>query len=547
MDRSTRWQRTIEYLLQDPVRFAEHVIGGRIMRDYQAETMRAVMDNVWQRHGDTISFMMARQMGKNELVARLQAYLLTLFHRGGGAMVHGAPTFTPQAVNAKARLADCLKKMWTPVGYHGEGTHDLVCGRARVQFVSAERHANRVGLSAHIALFADEFQDWEQGVFEKDFAPMRSTTNATACVWGTAWQVDDPLSVQKNVNLELEQRDGRRRHFEYDWQVLAAQDPYYRAFVESEIARLGIDHPVIRTQYRLLPLGAGGRLLSAAQLAQLQGEHGVEERRTTKDEGRTLYVAGLDLAGEEEAQVPLGTEALVIADARQKRDSVVLTIGKVKPREIVQGVSEADCEIVARYEWVGVKHPALYRQILDLLHRVWSVTRVCVDATGVGAGVASFLTEALGAMTVEPCIFDSALRLHTELAFNFLAMVNSGRLREPKSEGSSQTEFGRMKDELFHLGRNEESFGSSFISPSFAWHHPSSFVWWQYEHARSEVRPGERMRIYVPESEGHDDILISTLLCARAAAAVVVAPSGMSVGETTNDERRTAKVENSRF
>lgn len=522
-----RLQKAIEYLLQDPVQFAEHVIGGRIMRDYQAEIMGAVMDNVWQGYGDTISFMMARQMGKNELVARLQAYLLTMFHRSGGAMVHGAPTFTPQALNAKARLEDCLKKVWTPVGSHGEGAHDLVCGRARVQFVSAERHANRVGLSAHIALFADEFQDWEPGVFEKDFAPMRSTTNATACVWGTAWQVDDPLNAQKSKNLELEQRDGRKRHFEYDWQVLAAQDGYYRAFVEGEIARLGIDHPVIRTQYRLLPLGAGARLLSAAQLAQLQGEHPVESQPAAAS---ALYVAGLDLAGEEEGAIPAGTEALVNTDARQKRDSVVLTIGKVKRREIVQGVSEADCEIVARYEWIGVKHPALYRQILDLLQRVWSVTRVCVDATGVGAGVASFLAEALGALTVEPCVFDSALHLHTELAFNFLAMVNSGRLREPQTEDGRRT-----TDEL--------GFSSSVIRQ------PSSVfqsALWQYEHARSDVRPGERMRIYVPESEGHDDILISTLLCARAAAAVVVAPSGISDrGELMNPLRQI--VDRSRF
>lgn len=526
--RRARLQNALLTLLGDPVRFADVGIGGRVLRPYQVEIMRAVWENIREERGDTLSFMLARQMGKNELVARLQAFLLMRYSRAGGAMVHGAPTFNPQALNARARLEECLSRPLWRRRVRGEWGRSVVVGRARVHFVSAEKHANRVGLSAPIALFADEFQDWEPGVFDQDFAPMRSTTNATGCVWGTAWRVDDPLQLFKEHNLELEGRDRRQRHFEFDWQVLAARDERYRAFVEREIARLGENHPIIRTQYRLLPLGGGGRLLSATQLRQLQGDHAELAHAVVGE----VYAAGLDLAGEEETGAADRAGALFSRNAVVKRDSVALTVGRVVPREIVPGVMEADCAIVYRAAWVGVKHAALYRQILDLLKRVWNVRRVCVDATGVGAGLASFLTEALGAFTVEPCIFDSALKLHTELAFNFLAMVNSGRMREPLTEDgrlvASRIVASRLVDSRIDESRIETE--EKLYPPTVDRRRSSVFqsAWFQYEHAQSAVRAGGRMKIFVPEDEGHDDLLISTLLCARAAVAVIANPSGVS-------------------
>lgn len=530
-----RLQLELLGLLRDPVRFAQT---GRALRPYQNEILRAVWENMRAGRGDTISFMLARQMGKNELVARLQAFLLLRYSRRGGALVHGAPTFIPQALNARARLLDCLEMLRFQAGpllrrrARGEGGRSVAVGRARAHFVSADRHANRVGLSATLALFADEFQDWEPGAFEKDFAPMRSTTNATACVWGTAWRADDPLQVYKQHNLEREAHDGRRRHFEYDWQALAALDDRYRAFVQAEIARLGHDHPIIRTQYRLLPIGGGGRLLSPTQLRQLQGEHPAQAGRGENE----MCVAGLDLAGEQESGAAEDTAALLSASAKSPRDSVALTVGRVAPREIVPGVVEADCAVVYRAEWVGVQHAALYRQVLDLLQRVWGVTRVCVDATGIGAGLASFLREALGAFTVEPCIFDSALVLHTALAFNFLAMVNGGRIREPTAPTSTPSPAPALL-----LGE-----GSSPGIPAVddVWRR----AWWQYEHAQSAVRPGGRMKIFVPASEGHDDLLVSTLLCARAAASVVALPSGVSVaGDEAGARRAGERGDWSRF
>ena len=47
----------------------------------------------------------------------------------------------------------------------------------------------------------------------------------------------------KQANLELERRDGIKRHFRYDWQEVAKYNPDYLAYVEAERERLGDNHP----------------------------------------------------------------------------------------------------------------------------------------------------------------------------------------------------------------------------------------------------------------------------------------------------------------
>ena len=46
--------------------------------------------------------------------------------------------------------------------------------------------------------------------------------------------------------------------------------------------------------------------------------------------------------------------------------------------------------------WTGTKHVALHDQLVDLARNVWRLSALVVDATGVGAGLASFLADQLG-------------------------------------------------------------------------------------------------------------------------------------------------------
>lgn len=262
-------------------------------------------------------------------------------------------------------------------------------------------------------------------------------------------------------NLELERRDGVQRHFHYDWEAVARHNPLYLKFVEAERARLGEDHPLFQTQYLLKPLSGGGRFLSPAQRAQLQGDH----PRLQRPAARGTFVAGIDLAGE--------------AEDPARRDATVVTIGELDFSVCDEVLPEPRVKVVAHYSWEGVPHAALYPRLRDLLKNVWGCRRVVVDATGVGLGVASFLQQSLGS-TVAPFLFTAPAK--SRLGFDLLSAVNSGRLKMYAPDGSEECrEF-----------------------------------WRQVERARSFFRPSQTMNFFVDRAEGHDDFLMSLALLVQA-------------------------------
>jgi hypothetical protein len=352
------------------------------LRPYQIEVGRAILDSVIHRRGHTFSVEIARQGGKNELSAQLEVLLLTLFMGSGGNAVKCSPTFNPQALISLSRLQERLDD----AGYSGlwrrEHGYMVRLGRARQVFLSADRSSHVVGTTAHILLEVDESQDVGKEKFNKEFKPMGAATNVTTVLYGTAWDDGTLLEEVKQANLELERRDGLKRHFRYDWQEVAHYNPAYLAYVEGERQRLGESHPLFQTQYCLRPLHGGGGFLSPSQRAQLQGSH---PRRHSPD-AEAIYVAGVDLAGEAEEGQDAALRAL-----KPRQDSTVVTIARLDFSACSEAMPYPRAEVVEHYWWTGQPHPALYPQLVDLLKRVWRCRRVVVDATGVGAGVASFL------------------------------------------------------------------------------------------------------------------------------------------------------------
>ncbi|HEY8285550.1 MAG TPA: hypothetical protein VIJ28_14290, partial [Chloroflexota bacterium] len=89
--------RAMRRAARDIAVFSETVLG-RPLRPYQAEIAHAITDSILAGAGTTFSVMMARQMGKNELSAHVEAYLLNLHRRSGGTLIKAAPTLRPQAM-----------------------------------------------------------------------------------------------------------------------------------------------------------------------------------------------------------------------------------------------------------------------------------------------------------------------------------------------------------------------------------------------------------------------------------------------------------------
>ncbi len=446
------------------------------LRPYQVEAARAVLNSVFGSRGLTISVMVARQGGKNELSAQLEVLLLTAHMPTDADAIKCAPTFRPQALLSLRRLWTRLHEAGLGPWCRREGTGAIRLGQARQVFLSAEPGSNVVGHTARILLEVDESQDVESEKFDRDFRPMAAVANATTVHYGTAWEETSLLERVKQSNLELERRDGLRRHFEYDWQQVARHNPAYGRFVEAERQRLGEDHPLFLTQYCLRTLAGGGRLFSTQQRAQLQGDH----PRLSRPQSGEAYVAGLDLAGEGGAD---GSDNPPPAErAAGGRDASVLTIARVMLPRSDALVQEPRLEVVEHCAWVGEPHDRLYERLVDLLRTVWRVRRVAVDATGLGETLAAWLARALGRDAVAPVRFSAESK--SRLGYNLLAAVNGGRLKVYAGDGSAE----------------HRAF------------------WQEMERARVSYRANRTMNFFVDPSEGHDDYLMSLALTVEASS-----------------------------
>ncbi len=441
------------------------------LRTYQSEVAKAVLDSVQNGKGLTLSVEIARQGGKNELSAHIEVLLLTLHMAKGGSLVKCSPTFKPQTIISMHRLRERLDDFGFDGIYHTDMGYIITLGAARAVFLSAEEHSSVVGHTADILLEIDESQDVSKEKYTKEFRPMGSSTNVTTVHYGTTWDDATLLEEVKQTNLELEKKDGVKRHFRYDWYEVAKHNPDYKQYVEGERHRLGEDHPLFRTQYLLLPIRGGGGFLTRQQIVSMLGTH----PRLKGPEDSRAYVAGIDLAGEREE-----TKEQSLMAAKPKLDSTVITVAEV---DIVQRsqvtLSEPVLRVVEQYQWTGTPHSQLYPQMVDTLKK-WSCQRILVDATGIGQPVASFLRAQLGSK-VKPFTFTQ--RSKSDMGFELLSFVNSGRLKLYKQDGSDA-----YKETMLQLAK-----------------------------ARAQYRPNQTMNFYVDPSEGHDDFLISLALTAEAA------------------------------
>src|SRR3712207_4108790 len=99
-------------------------------------------------------------------------------------------------------------------------------------------------------------QDVLAAKWETEFEPMAASTNATRLYVGTVKTSRTLLAAKMRELHALELVDGVQRVFRIDWERVAQDNPAYGAFVRGEIARKGLEHPSIKTEFRLLEIDA---------------------------------------------------------------------------------------------------------------------------------------------------------------------------------------------------------------------------------------------------------------------------------------------------
>lgn len=480
----TELQTAITKMLKNIVQFAYQGAGLKL-RNYQIEAAQAIVDSIQHKRGHTIVIVFPRQSGKNELQAQVETYLLTLLSQMDTEIVKVSPTWKPQSLNAMRRLERVLSRnIITQDRWEKESGYIYKFGKARIFFMSGGMQANVVGATANVLLECDEAQDVTTGKWDKDFAPMAASTNATKVFYGTTWTSRTLLAREMRAAQMAEAKDGCKRVFVCNAIDVAEEVPAYGNHVAEQVAKLGRDHPFIKTQYYSEEIDAEGGMFNAERLALMQGNHAPAE----KPDPAKLYAALIDVAGEEEDkdgklvenQKPrkLGTSS--------KRDSTALTIVEVDLSALGDELINAPIyRSVKRYLWTGEKHVYLYAKIKAICDH-WQVRQMVIDATGVGAGLAGFLDNAYPGKVSK---YQFTAKSKSILGWGFLAVIETGRYKEFKTKND-------VLQRVFFR---------------------------QAEHCQMEVieGPNKEMRWGVPDGTRdtatgemvHDDLLISAAMC----------------------------------
>jgi len=441
---------------------------GLTLRSYQVEAAQAVVDSVIKRRGLSFVVIFPRQSGKNELQAQVESYLLTIYSQLDAEIVKVSPTWKPQSLNAMRRLERVLERNFIcQATWRRESGYIYRMDKARISFLSGSPTTNVVGATANLLLECDEAQDVGIDKWDKDFAPMAASTNATKVFWGTAWTSRTLLARELRAGLEAEKRDGIKRVFVVDANEVAREVPAYGEFVKEQIQKLGRNHPMVRTQFFNEEIDSAGGMFPPERIARMQGKH--ESYHAPKP--GVAYAVLVDVGGEDKD----GSE----------HDSTAVTVVEIDLSTLADEVLKAPTyQVLERYLWTGESQSEIYGKVRGIVDH-WMPRYCVVDSTGVGAGLASFLEKAFPGVIV-PFYFSQKSK--SQLGWGFLAVIETGRFKDTASAD--------MLKELFYE---------------------------QCEHCSLAVGEGPNKPMKWGVLDGtrnnhgdlvHDDLLISAALCA---------------------------------
>jgi hypothetical protein len=428
-------------ICMDVLEFASQGSGIHLRR-YQQDAAQAIVKSVIEKQGLTFVVIFPRQSGKNELQAQIEAYLMAIYSGMQAEIVKVSPTWKPQSLNAMRRLERVLdRNLVTRTLWEKEQGYIYRMNGSRIFFLSGSPTANVVGATASTLLECDEAQDVLIAKWDKEVQPMAASTNATRVFWGTAWTSKTLLAREMRAALDAQKRDGIRRVFRMTAVDVAEEVPAYEAFVAAEVRKHGRNHPFVKTQYFSEEIDGEGGMFPAARQALMVGTHARLARPAgdgcAPREGSGLYALLVDVAGQDENAPAPGEEAGARPSPRAwgwqanpKRDATALTVVEIDLSGLLDAGMQAPIyRVVDRRLWVGVAQAQLYGQLRALFEH-WHALYLVVDATGIGAGLASFLDKALPGKVI-PFIFSSSSK--SKLGWDFLSIIETGRFLDWKA------------------------------------------------------------------------------------------------------------------
>lgn len=481
----------------------------RLMRrndpfDYQIQVADAVIYSCLNGLGWYFVVQITRQAGKNEISAFIQQYLL-LYGYYYGVRVSGvkfAPVYKPQIQASMDRLEGAntpdsgglAGSILTKGKYRKSDGYKYHMGPPRDSnkwaFLSINPSASVASQTAYTLLEGDEAQDIDADKWERDAQPMGSFNNATTVLWGVAWTKDSFIykgelqarDMESRLEKELNYRP--KLVFKIDaYTVIKSGNDNYRKAFENQVARLGMDHIAIQTQYLLKAVDAIGRFFNSEQIARIY--HNDYSMAVQPEKGKT-YIWSVDVAGEAEASTDVDT-----AVGMHKRDALTLTIGELhKDGTVVP---------VCFYQWVGKQHTKVRDMLPKIIKGHWNCLGGVCDATGVGEPLAYYLKE--------------------QLDRNNTGLVEAYKFKASGDESKSKLgylAYDFVANDLFKIPPSPTDPDQREL-----WQE----VRWQLEHLTREAKRQQYINFYVPANAEprkpghvpHDDFAMGIFLLMKAA------------------------------
>jgi len=426
-------QQTVGAVLRTFDNFTARAAGMK-MYFYQLEPAKAIIESITKKLGLTIVIVISRQAGKDELLANLLTYLMTLFSHKEVGIVVANPTYKPQTTNFIVRLESRLKRnLLTRTVWKKRSDYMRIIGSAIVSLLSGDKDANVVGAVASLLLVVNEAQDISTSKYDKDFAPMVASTNATRVIVGTEWTNDTLLAREIDAARQLEKADGIKRVFVYTADQVRTVNEAYGQFVDSEVQKKGRQHPLVKTQYFCERIDAITGMFPARRLALIQGD---QPPQTLPTLGH-IYAFLIDVAGQDEAAMQLDG----MNNPGRDKTTVDIIDVDLSALDLLQSPIY---RVVQRFEWHGTNHVDIYGGISSMVD-LWQPLWIIEDATGAGEGLWGMLYKAYPSRTIG---FKYTSVSKSELGYGFLAIVESGRFRDCVHSEEVRMQYHKCKSEI---------------------------------------------------------------------------------------------------
>lgn len=366
---------------------------------YQREVAERVFFSLLVEDGEEITVLSARQSGKSEALACTCATALVIlpilaklypndpviskYKSGIYIGVFGPIDFMSENLFSRIRLrlnTEKAKAVLASPDIDEEvfGTTTILHLRKSQSFCRKQTaHPQaKVESSTYHLVVVDEAQDADATTVRKSIHPMLVATAGTIVKTGTSTSHISDFYEAINRNKRRKPTNGQKNHLEFDWHRAAKENRRYAKSIEKEKLRLGEDSDEFNMSFNLRWLLDRGMFLTEEQAGRL-GDRSMERVPYYFD---SPVVMGLDVA--------------------RKHDSTVATalfVDWEHPDEF--GLYHH--VVLDWLELHGENWEAQYAQICEFASR-WSVSRIGVDAQGMGEPIAERLAVLLPTIDVVP-------------------------------------------------------------------------------------------------------------------------------------------------